>query len=231
MNWLERLKNDKGSDNYPAEPAIPSSAGFAGSDPGLFVNTKAEMERSAGFAGSISGHIENSMMAAVVVVPVPDWAADPANDAAVGLTVARVATVAVASPSDSKAAPAGTIDTVPTTAPDPDRWCWPHSDAMSSAEIDRFTGRLALFTAKGLTANDAEVLADKLLIRDRAGEDRRVCLECSHLSGWAGRRQCRGLQYAGMGGPLASAGQVALLQRCGGFKAAASSESNKRTSP
>ena len=224
MNWLERLKNDKGSDNYPAEPAIPSSAGFAGSDPGLFVNTKAEMERSAGFAGSISGHIENSMMAAVVVVPVPDWAADPAND----LTVEAVAPV--------KVVPGTTLDSCPPVAfvrspPDPDRWCWPHSDAMTGAEIDRFTGRLVLFTAKGLTANDAEVLADKLLIRDRDGDDRRICLECSFLSGWNGRRQCRGLQYAGMGGPLVSAGQVALLQRCGGFKAAASSESNKRTSP
>ena len=226
MNWLERLKNDKGlhaDPAEPAEPAKPSNAGFAGSDPGPFVNSKTETDGSAGFAGSISGHIENSMMAAMVVVPVPDWAADPANDAAVGLTVARVArvaTVAVASPPDSKAAPAGTIDTVPTTAPDPDRWCWPHSDAMTGAEIDRFTGRLALFTAKGLTANEAEVLADKLLIRDRDGDDRRVCLECSHLSGWAGRRQCRGLQYAGMGGPQASAGQVAMLQRCNGFKTA-----------
>ena len=89
---------------------------------------------------------------------------------------------------------------------------------MTGAEIDRFTGRLALFTAKGLTLNDAEVLADKLLIRDRDGDDRRVCLECTHLSGWNGRQRCRGLQYAGMGGPLASAGQVAMLQRCNGFK-------------
>ena len=220
MNWLERLKNDKGPHTDPAKPAKPSNAGFAGSDPGLFVNTKAEMERSAGFAGSISGHIENSMMAAMVVVPVPDWAADPANDAAVGLTVARVAPVAVVNPPSSKAAPAGASDTVPATAPDLDRWCWPHSNAMTGKEIDRFSGRLALFTAKGLTANDAEVLADKLLIRDRDGDDRRVCLECSFLSGWAGRRQCRGLQYAGMGGPQASAGQVAMLQRCNGFKGA-----------
>ena len=106
--------------------------------------------------------------------------------------------------------------------PDPDRWCWPHSDAMTGAEIDRFTGRLVQFTAKGLSPNDAEVLADKLLVRDRDGDDRRVCLECAYLSGWAGRRQCRGLQYAGMGGPLASAGQVAMLQRCNGFKGAAS---------
>ena len=138
-----------------------------------------------------------------------------ANDSTVGLTVAPVA---VATIPDGKAAPAETTDAVPTDAPDPDRWCYPHSNAMTGKEIDRFTGRLALFTAKGLTPNDAEVLADKLLVRDRDGDDRRVCLECSHLSGWNGRRQCRGLQYADMGGPQASAGQVAMLQRCNGFK-------------
>ena len=160
-------------------------------------------------------------VATVAVANCPDSKA--ANDAAAGLTVARATPVAVANLPDSTAAPADAIEAVPTTTtttPDPDRWCWPHSDAMTGAEIDRFTGRLALFTAKGLSPNDAEVLADKLLIRDRDGDDRRACLECAYLSGWAGRRQCRGLQYAGMGGPQASAGQVAMLQRCNGFKAA-----------
>ena len=170
--------------------------------------------------GATHGAKEAVTVAVVATVAVASTMYDKAANDAARLTVARIATVAVANLPDSKAAPAGTIDTVPTTAPDPDRWCWPHSDAMTGAEIDRFTGRLALFTAKGLTANEAEVLADKLLIRDRDGDDRRVCLECSHLSGWAGRRQCRGLQYAGMGGPQASAGQVAMLQRCNGFKAA-----------
>jgi len=180
------------------------------------------------------------MLAAVVVLPVPDWGAHLANDStandaavvmgapgapidscdAAGPTVAVVATVAVANLPDHKAAPAETIDTVPiSAAPDSERWCWPHSNAMNGAEIETFTGRVALFTAKGLTSTEADALADKLLIRDREGDDRRVCLECSHLSGWAGRRQCRGLQHAGMGGPLVSAGQVAMLQRCDGFKA------------
>ena len=202
MNWLKRLKNENGPDTDTPKPTKP---GFGG------------------FGVPIPGHIENSMMAAVVIVPVPDWAADPANDAAAGLTVARVATVAVANLPDSKpeSTPAEAIEAVPTTAPDPDRWAWPHSSAMNGAEIGRFTGRLALFVAKGLTSTEADALADKLVTRDRDGDDQRVCLECSHLSGWAGRRQCRGLQYAGMGGPLASAGQVAMLQRCNGFKGAA----------
>ena len=172
--------------------------------------------------GATDGAKEARTVAVVATVAVASTTDDKATNDAAGLTVARIATVAVANLPDSKpeSTPAEAIEAVPTTAPDPDRWCWPHSNAMTGAEIDRFTGRLALFTAKGLTPNEAEVLADKLLIRDRDGDDRRVCLECAYLSGWAGRRQCRGLQYAGMGGPLASAGQVAMLQRCNGFKAA-----------
>ena len=88
---------------------------------------------------------------------------------------------------------------------------------MTTAEIDRFADRLAQFSAKGLTLADADALADTLTRRDRDGDDRRACLECAHLSGWAGRRQCRGLPHAGMGGPMAAAGQVAVLQRCNGF--------------
>ena len=218
MNWLQRLKNQNGPDTDATKATKAPNVAFVASIPGPLKENDVVAGANVAFVASVPGHIENSMMAAMVVVPVPDWAADPANDAAVGLTVASVAPVAVATIPGSNAAPAGTIDTVPTTAPDPDRWCWPHSDAVTGAEIDRFTGRMTLFTAKGLTPNEAEVLADKLLIRDRDGDDRRVCLECSFLSGWNGRRQCRGLQYAAMGGPLASAGQVAMLQRCNGFK-------------
>ena len=89
---------------------------------------------------------------------------------------------------------------------------------MTGAEIDRFTGRLVLLKAMGLASTEADALGDELLIRDRDGDDRRVCLECSNLGGWAGRRQCRDLLHAGMGGPLVAAGQVARLQRCEGFK-------------
>ena len=43
---------------------------------------------------------------------------------------------------------------------DPDRWCWPQGAAMNTAEIEVFTARLAHFTDKGLTLDDAEALAD-----------------------------------------------------------------------
>ena len=50
---------------------------------------------------------------------------------------------------------------------DPDRWCWPHSDAMNSGEIDTFTARVHQFMRQGLAESEAEVLTDKLVRRDR----------------------------------------------------------------
>lgn len=72
---------------------------------------------------------------------------------------------------------------------DPDRWCWPHGSAMNTAEIDAFTARLARFTDKGLSLDNTEALADKLVTRDRDNDSRRLCLECAHLQG-VGRWGC-----------------------------------------
>ena len=108
-------------------------------------------------------------------------------------------------------------------AADPDRWCWPHSAAMNTGEIHTFTARLARFTDKGLGLDDAEVLADKLVTRDRESDDRRLCLECFHLSGQSGKAwDCRNWQRAGValraGDAQLSAALVWQLQRCDGFK-------------
>ena len=107
--------------------------------------------------------------------------------------------------------------------PDPDRWAWPHSQAMTGREIDTFTARLARFTDKGLMLDDAEKLADKLVTRDRESDDRRLCLECVHLAGHAaGAWGCRGWQRAGVAIKSRDAGLpselVSKLQRCDGFK-------------
>ena len=68
---------------------------------------------------------------------------------------------------------------------------WPHSSAMNGAEIDTFAARLHKFADKGLARNDGEALADKLVLRDRDQDDRRVCLECKHLAGHgAGSWRC-----------------------------------------
>lgn len=99
---------------------------------------------------------------------------------------------------------------------DPDRWCWPHSSAMNTGEIDRMVSRVELFVNRGLNLIDATLLADKLVIRDRDGDDRRLCLECSNLSGGTGKR-CGAWRRAGLVGPGVPAGWPEVAQRCPAF--------------
>lgn len=103
--------------------------------------------------------------------------------------------------------------------PDPDEWCWPHSTAMNSEEIDRFMARRARFTDKGLDLEVAELLADRLVIRDRDKDDRRLCMECAHLqqSGRCGNWERAGVAARERDAQLATE-IVQLLQRCDGFK-------------
>ena len=107
--------------------------------------------------------------------------------------------------------------------PDPDRWCWPHSEGMTSAEIDTFTARLARFTDKGVNLNEGEALADRLVTRDRESDDRRLCLECFHLACQFGKIwSCRNGQRARVAikpqHAQLPAALVTQLQRCDGFK-------------
>ena len=129
-------------------------------------------------------------------------------------SVASVATVSVATVQKHAAS---------DLAADLDRWCWPHSAAMTGAEIDNFTARLARFTDRRLGLDDAEALADKLVTRDRESDDRRLCLECFHLSGQSGKTwDCRNWQRAAVAlrarDAQLSAVLVHRLQRCDGFK-------------
>lgn len=108
------------------------------------------------------------------------------------------------------------------SAPDLDRWCWPHSEAMNTGEVDTFTARLHQFTGRGLVQADAERLADRLVKRDREGDDRRLCLECTHLAGNApGAWACKNWQRAGVAVRARDAQLSAALvyqpQRCDGF--------------
>ena len=110
----------------------------------------------------------------------------------------------------------------PALSENPDRWCWPHSSAMNGAEIDTFTARRYMFTDKGLTRDDGETLADRLVLRDRDLDDRRICLECKHLAGHgAGSWRCGNWQSAGIASrsrdARLSADLVVQLQRCDGF--------------
>ena len=102
----------------------------------------------------------------------------------------------------------------------PDRWCWPEGDAMTTAEIDTFMARVALFGRQGLALAQAQALADRLVTRDRDGDDRRMCLECAHLNGarcnnWSAALIAIRARDAFMPPEL-----LRLLQHCPGFKAA-----------
>ena len=57
-----------------------------------------------------------------------------------------------------------------------DRGHWPSWD---DAEIYRFTVRASAFIGMGLR-NEADHLAEMLVLRDREGDDRVLCVECQH---------------------------------------------------
>ena len=156
------------------------------------------------------------------------------------LTVSAVATEAVS----AKPERLSTVLAVPSPAvlekhdssiavtEDPERWCWPQSSAMNGVEIDIFMVRLRNFTDKGLPTNDAETLADKLALRDRESDDRRVCLECQHFAGQgAGSWRCGNWQTAGVAIRSRDAqlpgDLVVQLQRCGGFRTATPNSTTK----
>ena len=148
------------------------------------------------------------------------------------LAVSAVATEAVSTKlerlSTVLAVPSPTVlekhDSSIAVTEDPERWCWPHSSAMNGAEIDTFAARLHKFADKGLARNDGETLADKLVLRDRDQDDRRVCLECKHFAGhgavsWrCGNWQTAGVAIRSRDAQL-PADLVVQLQRCDGFTA------------
>ena len=102
---------------------------------------------------------------------------------------------------------------------DSDRYCWPHSPAMNSVEIRRMVSRMELFCAKGLAEDCAEALAERLVLRDRELDDRRVCYECSHLKGMV-RVRCDNWKAAGNLSDSAFLAEdfCTLLRRCAGFE-------------
>lgn len=99
----------------------------------------------------------------------------------------------------------------------PDRFCWPHSIAMNTAEIGTFTARVHQFIRYGLDSPEAEGLADRLVTRDRKHDDRRMCLECSHIRHAAGLWRCGQWRQAELSGPDVAGAVVTTLQRCAGF--------------
>lgn len=53
--------------------------------------------------------------------------------------------------------------------------------AWSAKEIEKFASRLKIFIREGLDEQEAEDLAEAMLIRDFEGvDDRRICFECKN---------------------------------------------------
>ena len=89
---------------------------------------------------------------------------------------------------------------------------------------DDFMARLTQFTSMGVIHPQTETLATLLTDRDRGGDDRKLCLECQHLTGYAtGSWRCNNWAQAGVAIRVQDAGipndLVCQLQRCWGFKA------------
>jgi len=129
-------------------------------------------------------------------------ATKPINDDETGGFVGFVAPIP-APMQKFKGDPAAANDPAPTpdtlAIVDPARWCRPNSTPMTGTEIDLFAARLARFTDKGVIHGDAELMADRLVQRDRESDDRRLCLECAHLGGYGVTSwRCGNWQRAGV---------------------------------
>jgi hypothetical protein len=119
------------------------------------------------------------------------------------------------------AAGAGVVEVVPISGiaglaaavicdSDPDRWCWPHSDSMNGTEMARFIGRVKRAVGRGIPEDEAERLADDLVLTDRrpssssssssaltppARPSTRSCAACANLTK---RRTCTEPVNAGL---------------------------------
>jgi hypothetical protein len=80
---------------------------------------------------------------------------------------------------------------------------------LDDAEIARMSARIEAARRAGYSLDDAEVIADRLLMRDRTGLDMSACLECRHLSG----RRCTARPAQSF-----DPRDAHELRRCPGFK-------------
>lgn len=86
--------------------------------------------------------------------------------------------------------------------------------AWTEREIESFNARFARLTAVGMSDEQAEALAERLVARDRQQDDRTICaVECRHFR--PGTNTCGNHRQADMPREL---GDIAgMPQRCAGF--------------
>lgn len=93
-----------------------------------------------------------------------------------------------------------------------------HAGAWDDGEIGRFVARVSLFLRRGVGAEDADDLAECLVLRDRDGDDRRACVECRNLAGHVSTGlRCKAARAAGVA-PELPAALVMQQQRCPAFQ-------------
>ena len=88
--------------------------------------------------------------------------------------------------------------------------------AWTAADIACFLERRARLLRWGWAVPDAEVLAERLTLRDRSGDARVSCADCTHYR--PGR--CGNHRRAGLSGLEVGRDLAAMLQRCPGFDSA-----------
>lgn len=198
MTWLARLKKTAiAPDTDPTKPTKPLFVGFVGTPAGL--SQKSGGDATAANDPSQAQDFDREAFEERAAIMEFDG----------GLSRTESERLALSTDGANLKKP---------EAHDPDRHSWPHTTAMNSAEIDSLTARVHLFTRHGLEQTQAEGVADGLVIRDRDGDDRRLCLECQHLRGGGRSWACNQWRAAGLGAAGVPVDVVRLLQRCGGFK-------------
>ena len=87
-----------------------------------------------------------------------------------------------------------------------------HAEPWDDAACARFVARVTLFLRRRVEAEDADDIAERLHLRDVDGDERVMCLECSHYrTGRCGNHLGAELHSAELGGDFA-----ARLQHCPG---------------
>ena len=86
-----------------------------------------------------------------------------------------------------------------------------HAGGWSDVEIADFVARHTRLLALGFTDGDADDLAERLTLRDRDADERRLCVECCNFRG--GR--CRQAARSGVGPEVGALAFV--LQNCSAF--------------
>jgi hypothetical protein len=90
-----------------------------------------------------------------------------------------------------------------------------HQPAWNDAEIALFVKRVGLLLRHGAGSDRADALAERLVLRDRDDDDRRMCLECAELA-VSGRCLAAGRgEIAGVDGKMEPV--VNVLMRCPAF--------------